>query len=197
MFGLGLGGEKYLASNGRASAFYSLLGSAVRDFAAVKLCRPDVCFMIGCPKQSTRKDKMFEVEPTEETSGFCDCCGNQTRSVWGFVHLGEGAVASYFLDWTVGKSIEDHPANFDLIYGAWGDGTTKNDRCAISLIHFENNGVPAVSVVDANSRPIAKSELASSALSREQVVGTPLAKQVFDIFDAVIVQDNRLGRSSI
>ncbi|WP_131821890.1 hypothetical protein [Salipiger marinus] len=77
---------------------------------------------------------MFEVEPTEESGGVCDCCGNQTRTVWGYVREeGGGTVASYFVHWTVGKSIEDHPANFDLIYGAWGEGATKNDRRAISL----------------------------------------------------------------
>ena len=137
---------------------------------------------------------MFEVEPTEESVGVCDCCGNQTRTVWGYVHEdGGGTLASYFVQWTVGKSIEDHPANFDLIYGAWGDETSKNDRCAISLVHFENQGVPGVSLINANDRPIASSELVGSAMSRDELVGTALAQQVFSIFDAVVAQDNRLS----
>ena len=144
------------------------------------------------------KDKkaeiMFEIEPTEESGGVCDCCSNQTRTVWGYVHEeGGGTVASYFVHWTVGKSIEDHPANFDLIYGAWGEGATKNDRRAISLVHFEREGVPGVSVIDANNRPVASSELVGSAMRREELVGTPLAQQVFSIFDAVISQDIRLS----
>lgn len=126
---------------------------------------------------------MLEVEPTEESGGFCDCCGNQTRSVWGYVHeAGGGTIASYFVDWTVGKSIEDHPAYFDLIYGIWGDGTSKADRCAISLVHFETDGVPGVSVIDAHDRPTASSELVGSIMSREEVIGTPLAQQVFAVF---------------
>jgi hypothetical protein len=137
---------------------------------------------------------MFEVEPTEESGGVCDCCGNQTRTVWGYVHEeGGGTIASYFVQWTVGKSIEDHPANFDFIYGAWGDGATKNDRCAISLIHFETEGAPGVSVINASDRPVASSELVGSTMSREELIGTPLAQQIFSIFDAVIVQDNRLS----
>ncbi len=137
---------------------------------------------------------MFEVEPTEESGGFCDCCGNQTRSVCGYVHeAGGGTLASYFVHWTVDKSIEDHPANFDLIYGAWGDGTSKADRYAISLVHFETDGVPGVSVVDASDRPTASSELVGAALSREEVLDTPLAQQVFAIFDAVLLQDDRLS----
>ena len=137
---------------------------------------------------------MFEIEPTGERGGFCDCCGNHTRTVWGYVHeTGGGTLASYFFQWTVGKSIEEHPANFDLILGSWGEGTTKNDRCAISLVHFENGGVPGVSVIDANDRPIASSELVGSAKSRDELIGTPLAQQVFAIFDVVILQDNRLN----
>lgn len=136
---------------------------------------------------------MFEVEPTEESDGVCDCCGSQTRTVWGFVHEeGRGTVASYFVQWTVGKSIEDHPANFDLIYGGWGEGATKSDRCAISLVHFESEGVPGVSVINANDRPVATSDLVGSAMSREELVGTPLDQHIFSIFDAVILQDNRL-----
>lgn len=140
-----------------------------------------------------KAEMMFEVEPTEESDGVCDCCGSQTRTVWGFVHEeGRGTVASYFVQWTVGKSIEDHPANFDLIYGGWGEGATKSDRCAISLVHFESEGVPGVSVINANDRPVATSDLVGSAMSREELVGTPLAQHIFSIFDAVILQDNRL-----
>ena len=136
---------------------------------------------------------MFEIEAGGESSGHCDCCGNQTRTVWGLVRAKGEAVASYFLQWTVNQSIDTHPANFDLIHGLWGEGTSQNDRQAISLVHFENDGVPGVSIVDAATRPVAASELVGSALKREDVVGTPLAREVFAIFDAVLVQDSRLS----
>ncbi|MEM6477289.1 MAG: hypothetical protein AAF687_14120 [Pseudomonadota bacterium] len=136
---------------------------------------------------------MFDVEPTNESGGHCDCCGNQTRTVWGFVHKGDETVASYVVQWTVGKSIEDHPANFDIILGGWGEGSRNHDRRAISMIHFENADGPQVSVIDAADRPIGASELIGSALKRSEVIGTPLAQQAFAIFDAVIVQDKRLA----
>ena len=135
---------------------------------------------------------IFEVEPSGESGGFCDCCGNQTRTVWGFVWKEGEPIASYFLHWTVGKSIEGHPANFDLIYGRWGEGTQKADRLAISLVHFTNDGVPGVSVINAADRPVAHSELVGSALSRDNVIDTFLAEEAFGIFDAVITQDHRL-----
>lgn len=97
--------------------------------------------------------------------------------------------------WTVGKSLDTHPANFDLIYGRWGDGASNSDRRAISLLHFENEDGPGVMVIDAKDRPIATSSLVSKALTRDEVIGTDLAKHVFAIFDAVITQDTRLTQT--
>jgi hypothetical protein len=135
---------------------------------------------------------LIEIEPTDESGGHCDCCGHQTRTVWGYVREDHGPVASYFMQWTVGKSLDTHPANFDLIYGRWGDDTSSADRCAISLLHFENENGPGVMVIDATDRPVASSSLVSNALMRDEVVGTDLARHVFAIFDAVISQDKRL-----
>lgn len=135
---------------------------------------------------------MFEVEATEESVGSCDCCGNTSRKVWGFVHENGTTVAAYFLHWTVGKSLQSHPANFDLIYGPWGEGSQVKDRCAISLIHFENEAGPGVMVIDANNRPVAARDLVGSAMRRDEVLGTSLASRVFAIFDAVLTQDERL-----
>lgn len=97
------------------------------------------------------------------------------------------------MEWTVGASIETHPANFDLIYGRWGDGTSSSDRCAISMLHFENENGPGVMVIDAKDRPVATNSLVSKALTRDQIIGTDLAPYVFAIFDAVITKDKRLA----
>ncbi len=139
------------------------------------------------------KASELEVEPSDESSGHCDCCGNESRSVWGFVHRrGAETVACYYMQWTVGRSLESHPANFDLIYGPWGEAASNTDRCAISLLYFENEDGPAVTVIDANNRPVADYEFVGSAAKRDEVIGTPLAAAAFTIFDAVILQDKRL-----
>ena len=135
----------------------------------------------------------LEVELADESGGTCDCCGNTSRTVWGYVHEREGGtVASYFVQWTVGLSLAEHPANFDLVLGSWGDGTSADDRCAISLLYSENEDGPSVMVIDAAGAPRDLSTLASSALARDEVVGTPLAIAAFAIVDAVFLQDNRL-----
>jgi hypothetical protein len=46
-------------------------------------------------------------------------------------------------------------------------------------------------VVDAAVRPFAKEGLAGSALARVDVIGTPLAAQVFKLADAIYEQDGR------
>ena len=136
---------------------------------------------------------MIDIEPVDESKGACDCCGRQTRTVWGYVREDGQAIASYYMQFTVGATLITHPANFDLIYGAWGDGTTAADRCAVSLVHFENENGPGVMVIDAQDRPVAKSQLVGAALARNDVVGTPLATRAFAIFDAVVQQDHRLS----
>lgn len=47
-------------------------------------------------------------------------------------------------------------------------------------------------VIDATERPVAKSELVSRALRREEVIGQPLAETVFAIADAALFKDERL-----
>jgi len=135
----------------------------------------------------------LEVERAGESGGTCDCCGNESRTVWGNVHERDGGtVASYFVQWTVGRPIAEHPANFDLILGSWGDGTSVDDRYAVSLLYAEDEDGPSVMVIDATDAPRDMSDLAGSALRRDEVIGTPLAAAAFAIVDAIFLQDGRL-----
>ncbi len=126
-----------------------------------------------------------------ESSGICDCCGNESRCVWGMVYSRDVASAAYWMHWTVGHLTETG-ANLDLVLGRWGDGASAEDRVAIALVHRQQpDGGPALMVIDAGVRPITKEGLAGSALAREDVIGTPLAAQVFSITDAIYEQDGR------
>ena len=133
----------------------------------------------------------FRVEPMGESSGHCDCCGNESRWVWGMVYSDDVASAAYWMHWTVGHLAEPG-ANLDLVLGRWGDSATADDRVAIALVHRQQpDGSPALMVVDAMARPISNEGLAGSALAREDVIGTPLAAQVFSLTDAIYEQDGR------
>lgn len=133
----------------------------------------------------------FEVEPLGEGRGLCDCCGSQSKSVWGAVHRGAAAVAAYWVHWAEGH-LGEPGANLDLVMGRWGDDTSAVDRFGIALRHRElADGTSALMVIDAVGRPMCDGTLAGSGLARDEVIGTPLAAQVFAIVDAIYEQDSR------
>ena len=95
------------------------------------------------------------------------------------------------MHWTVGH-LGDRGANLDLVLGRWGDGTGPADRVAVALVHRQQaDGSPALMVIDAEGRPAANGALAATALRRDEVIGTPLAEQVFALTDAIYEQDER------
>ena len=133
----------------------------------------------------------FVIETIGESGGHCDCCGNESRCVWGMAYQGETALAAYWMHWTVGH-LSEPGANLDLVIGRWGDAATSDDRVLVSLLHRQQpGGGPALMVIDAADRAAAKGELARTACARAEVVGTPLAAQVFAIVDAIYEQDGR------
>ncbi len=142
-------------------------------------------------------EQTYEVEAMGAAAGQCDCCGQPSQSIWGVVHRsGAETVASYFLHWTPGADFAAHPANLDLILGAWGEGTGAEDRVAIALRYRLGPDGPAVMVINAKTRRIAKNPLVGAALDRDEVLGTPVAQAVFDIFDAVFLQDPRFPKDA-
>ena len=48
-------------------------------------------------------------------------------------------------------------------------------------------------IIDASDRSVATSPLVGRALTRDEVIGTPLAADVFRILDAIWLQDNRIA----
>jgi len=124
--------------------------------------------------------------------GPCDCCGGGSRTVWGYLHRDTGETeAAYFVQWTLGN-VEGHGANFDLIIGDWGEGTTKSDRRAVALNLRWIEREPQFMIIDAATRPVAHSDLVGGTLAREDVIGTPIAQQAFDIIDAIWLYDPRI-----
>src|SRR5215510_2407829 len=117
----------------------------------------------------------------------CDCCGNASRSVWGFVECEENAVAVYYVRWALGKP--EHGADFDLILGRWGDDASAEDRFAVSLLYRLADEGAGFMIGDAGKIAAGRSELVSRGLTRDEVVGTPLGEDCFAIVDAIWLQD--------
>ena len=121
---------------------------------------------------------------------YCECCGQKTQSISGWLNDDSGTVAAYLVHWT--ETRPDHGANFDLVIGKWGEATAASDRQGASLKY--NRSGDGFMVIDASSRPFAAaSHLFSHALSRQEVVGTPFAAELFTFIDAIWLQDSRIG----
>jgi hypothetical protein len=132
----------------------------------------------------------FEIEQTGEDGGHCDCCGDTTKRVWGFVRYCGEPFGAYFLGWTVGKP--DHGAAFDLILGDFDEDAPSTSRFAISLDYRIVEGSGSFMVVDAESRiPVeATNALFGKALKRTDIVGTELASEVFGVVDAIYLSSS-------
>jgi hypothetical protein len=132
------------------------------------------------------------IPEAEKESDPCACCGGVTKRVWGYLLREEVMQAAFFVEWTQGQ-VRRHEAFFDLIVGRWGDGTTAEDRVAVSLEMRVMEEGPQFMVVDAGVREVGKSDLVSAVFGRDQVIGTPLAEVVFGMVDAVWVGDERIA----
>jgi hypothetical protein len=127
----------------------------------------------------------------QRTFGPCKCCGNMTQRVWGYVNQDDATVAAYFVEWTPGHA--DHAASFDLILGKWGTETRSTDRMAVALAFRYVEAGPEFMVVDAADRPIGTSSLVGEALTREQVIGRPIAITAFAVCDSIFEHDDRIS----
>jgi hypothetical protein len=147
------------------------------------------------PDSGETADSGLELEPNGESEqGSCAHCGNHSRSVNGFVHRVEDGptCAAYLVHWTLGVS--EHPANFDLILGPWGDGADPALRLAISLTYRNDAEQRGFTLIDAKGRVTDTPEMVGRALARDEVIGSPLlAAEVFRLADFILRHDSRLG----
>jgi hypothetical protein len=135
----------------------------------------------------------IEIEPASmRNSGRCACCGKSRRTIWGYVYVDGGPRACYFVEWTIGPLATAKPqcsARFDVVVGDWFDGTTEEDREAVSLEYRLLDGGPSFQVVDAAGRPAAE---VGRAAKKSEIEGTPLADEAIAIAGAVLESDDRV-----
>lgn len=127
-------------------------------------------------------DQTFE--PT-----LCECCGQTTHGVSGWIEDSDKTLAAYLIHWT--QSSKEHDANFDIIFGKWGDLATPKDRSVASFAYRRTEN--SFMVIDSGTRPAGQAkEVASFPLARDEIVGTPLASYLFSLLDAIWLQDARI-----
>lgn len=128
------------------------------------------------------------IEPMGLSGGYCDCCGHESQTVWGNISADGAMVACYFVHWTRGQP--GHYPNLDFLIGSWGEHS-KNDRVLVSWLYSASRN--QFMIVDSASRPAARSDLCSQALTRDQVLSNPqLVDDAKAVLDAVWLGDERI-----
>ena len=111
----------------------------------------------------------FRVELSgENPATYCECCGNETKTIWGYVYDSDRPAAAYFVQWT--RNAPTHYPNFDFLIGTWGTDTVETDRVLVSFSYRPARGGGAFTAIDGASRPAARSPLCKRALSRREVI---------------------------
>jgi hypothetical protein len=102
----------------------------------------------------------------------------------------ERTLAVYFVQWTVGAA--EHNPNIDILIGSWGEGSRPQDRVLVSLLFRPSSDGGSFMVIDAEGRLAKTRDLCEKALRRVEVVGTPLAQEVFALVDSIWVTEPRI-----
>jgi len=130
----------------------------------------------------------WNIEPAGEAGGICDCCGGETRRIWGNIVDGDDVQAVYFVTWT--RQHLDHGARVDLILGSWCDGSTSFDRQHVLLEFRVIDDRPQFMICDADE---AMALLAAQPRMRSQLVETAMADMAFQCVDTIWLKDPRLS----
>lgn len=133
---------------------------------------------------------MITATPWKESSGTCECCGRESKTIWGDLSDSETTQAVYFVQWTV--DAPEHLPNIDLVMGRWGEGASPDDRILVSLLFQPGEDGGSFMVIDGEGRPADSRTLCKRALRRTEVVGTPMASEVFGLVDALWLTESRL-----
>jgi hypothetical protein len=130
----------------------------------------------------------YHVLPDGEAGGICDCCGETTKRIWGYVETIDRTVAAYFVTWTMGRP--EDLAKFELVVGPWGEGAAPASRKAVTALYGIHDGEGWFMVHDNDG---SLKNIAAVALKRKEVIGKPIAKKCFDLLDAIWLGDRRLS----
>lgn len=132
----------------------------------------------------------WHIEPREsEDCDPCPCCGEITRVVTGVVRCDHEQFAMYAVRWMLGH-VAEHGARFELILNAWRADSGRVECCAVSLLYRLIDDRPGFMVVDAMD---CETTHDLRPLRRADVIGDPLAEDVFLVCDVIIGQDERIA----
>jgi|SRR5580765_3952745 len=115
--------------------------------------------------------------------GVCPCCGSDTACTHGIVEKDGQRIASYLVKWTVGNP--SHGMGWLISLPSQPSGREVSVSLGYSFEHH------SFMVRHLNDYPWDADDLSGfgEMLDRDQVIGTPLAEQVFAVVDDVWLSD--------
>ena len=126
----------------------------------------------------------------------CACCGKPARRVWGNLIDDDGTTA-YVVQWAPGTT-GSHAAVVGLVFGPWGEGSDRADRCHLAIETRSIGGSIQMMAIDAAASPIDVTPLAALALSRDAARSGPFLARAYNYVEQIRVQDARvMGLTSI
>jgi len=120
----------------------------------------------------------------------CSCCGGVTTRLTRFVYRDNDAYAVYYAQFS-----SNHPDRLVLAtvsIGEWGEGSTPNDRVAFALRLGVTDEQYEVGVLSSGESPWSNSTVLGRTLDRNEALGHPRIKDVFEITDFMVAKDQPL-----
>lgn len=111
-----------------------------------------------------------------------------SRHIDGWIKAGDACLAAYRVHWTLGQ-VPRHGATFYLVLGPAGEERIPR----LVVLQFKLAGPRSgLAVVDADQASHAGGPEDGRPLLRAEVIGTPLAAEVFALVDVLFAEEERL-----
>jgi hypothetical protein len=131
---------------------------------------------------------MFSLELGDEvTRKTCDCCGEEYKSVVGFVKKDDDAYAIYFATLQTG-----HPeiaVGLTVSIGKWWDDTALDERHWIHLTVRPSPENFNMRIEEPSRSPHSNFKPLGIALTREQALASSMRDHFFAVADYIVVED--------
>lgn len=124
-------------------------------------------------------------------SGPCECCGNMTQTIWGYIFEDRAPAAVYYARWTKGKPDDD--AIIAISIGEWGSHSRPQDRNCVAMRCKLVSGQPQFMIIDAATTPWQSAEVLGVMLSRDQVLSSDISQRAYSMIDCVVEEDLRFS----
>jgi hypothetical protein len=134
----------------------------------------------------------FEVELSGQKQHPCECCGNVSHTVWGYVHEEAGGTrAVYYAGWIDGH--DDRVVRMTVSLGRWGDGTGADDRRSVAIDMRAPEGTPEMMVVD--NALFDEPAVLGVLQRRQEALDDPALADLWAVADAIVLADPRVAEA--